>query len=202
MLAAEPILVALAHHGLLLKQDKALPSVVGLLTGESLRTSWWSHPKANLIFAVLAHLSNHPDVLVTKLLYRKDTLVHRSLWPALLAVATARKPWQLEGLSPPALSLLQRLDRGDGPIRAIGAPVKQLEARLLAHARDIHTDSGHHEMELESWPTWSARAGTTALPSLPRATAILEHAVSALGAPLKALPWPVASPQKLPRRKA
>src|SRR4026207_520027 len=101
MLAAQPILAALAHHGLLLKQDKALPSVVGLLTADSLRTSWWSHSKANLIFAVLAHLSDHPDVLVTKLLYRKDTLVHRSLWPALLAVATTRAPWPLDGLSPP-----------------------------------------------------------------------------------------------------
>jgi len=200
MLAAEPVLAALAQHGLLLKQDKSLPSVVGLLTGESLRTSWWSHPKANLIFAVLAHLSNHPDVLVTKLLYRKDTLVHRSLWPALLAVATAREPWQLDGLSPSALSLLQRLDRGDGPIRAIGAPVKQLEARLLAHAREIHTDAGHHEMELESWQSWSARSRSTARPSGPQATAILEQAVAALGAPRKSLPWPAASPKKLPRK--
>jgi hypothetical protein len=193
MVAALPVLAALAHHSLLFKQDKTAPSVVGLLTGESLRTSWWSHPRANLIFAVLAYLANHPDVLVTKLLYRKDTLVHRSLWPALLAVACAREPWQLAGLSAPALRLLQRLDRGDGPIRAIGAPVKELEARLLARAHEVHTDSGHHEMELESWPAWSARTGCAALPSLPRARAVLEQATLALGAPLKALPWPAAS---------
>ena len=193
MNAAEPVLAALARYGLLLKQDKAVPSVVGLITGESLRTSWWSHPKANLIFAVLGYLADHPDVLVTKLLYRKDTLVHRALWPALLAVASAREPWQLAGLSAPARRLLARLDRGDGPIRAIGAPVKELEARLLAPAHEIHTDSGHHEMELEAWPAWSARAGCAALASLPQARAMLEQATLALGAPLKALPWPAAN---------
>jgi hypothetical protein len=201
MLAAEPVLAALAHHGLLLKQDKTVPSVVGLLTGESLRTSWWSHPKADLIFAVLAHLANHPDVLVTKLLYRKDTLVHRSLWPALLAVATAHEPWQLAGLTAPALSLLQRLDRGDGPIRAIGAPAKELEVRLLAPALEVHTDAGHHEMELEPWAAWAARKNCAALPSVAQATAVLEQAATALGAPLNALPWPLANAQKISRRR-
>ena len=86
MRPAGRVLAALGDQGLLLKQDKLVPSVVGILTGESLRTSWWSHPKARLIFSVLSELADHPDVLFTKLLWQKDTLVHRSLWPALLAV--------------------------------------------------------------------------------------------------------------------
>jgi hypothetical protein len=193
MSSAEPVLAALAHYGLLLKQDKAVPSVVGILTGESLRTSWWSHPKAHLIFAVLSELADHPDVLVTKLLYRKETLVHRSLWPALLAVAGSREPWQVRGLSGSARSLLQRIDRGDGPVRATGVAVKELEARLLARTHEIHTESGRHEMALEPWHAWSMRVGCGAIQSVPHGQKVLEQATTKLGAPLKALPWQATS---------
>ena len=184
------VLTALAGKGLLLKQDKALPNVVGILTGESLRTSWWSHPKAHLIFAVLSELADHPDVLFTKLLHHKDTLVHRSLWPAVLAVGTARDQWQLQGLSGEAKRLLERLGRGGGPVRAVGAPVKELETRVLVTTQEIHTASGRHEMALESWHAWSRRVGCSASQSVPRARKALEEAAATLGAPLKALPWP------------
>lgn len=183
------VLAALADNGLLLKQDKALPNVVGILTGESLRTSWWSHPKAHLIFAVLSELAAHPDVLVTKLLYRKDTFVHKSLWPAVLTVGTAREQWQVQGLSGDAKSLLDRLDKGDGVVRAVGAPVKELEARLLVTTQEVHTASGRHEMALESWRSWSSRMECTAMRSVPRARKVLEEAAVKLGAPLKSLPW-------------
>src|SRR6266853_616566 len=75
------VLQTLVRFGLLLKQDKHLPSVVTILTGEPLATSWWSHPQSQLIFRVLSALADHPEVLVTKLLLSKDTLVHRTLWP-------------------------------------------------------------------------------------------------------------------------
>src|SRR4030095_1027726 len=107
------VLAALADNGLLLKQDKTLPNVVGILTGESLSSSWWSHPKSHLIFAVLSELADHPDVLVTKMLYGKDTLVHKSLWRAVLALGKAREPWQMHLLSDEAKSFLERLDAGD-----------------------------------------------------------------------------------------
>ena len=193
MRPADRVLAALAANGLLLTQDKRLPNVVGILTGESLRTSWWSHPKAHLIFSVLSELADHPDVLFTKLLYRKDTLVHRSLWPAVLAVGDARGQWQVQGLSGGAKRLLQRLDRGDGSVRATGAPVNELEARLLATAQEIHTESGRHEMALESWHAWSRRVGCSAIRSIPRARKALEEASVTLGAPFRALPWPVKS---------
>lgn len=75
------VLTTLAHSGLLLKQDKTLPNVVGLVVGESLSTSWWSPPKADVGFAVLSELSEHSDVLFTKLVAKKDTLLHRSCGP-------------------------------------------------------------------------------------------------------------------------
>jgi hypothetical protein len=187
---ADRVVAALLAHGILFKQDKSLPSVVGILTGESLKGSWWSHPKGRLIFAVLSRLADHPDVLFTKLLYRKDTLVHRTLWPSLLAVGRSREPWQVAGLSAGAKRILKALDEGDADLRASGPAVKEVEMRLLAAAREEHTESGRHEMRLVSWQTWSSRAGCRPARSVIRARAELERAASSLGAPPEALPWP------------
>ena len=188
MQALDRVLANLADKGLLLKQDKELPSVVGLVTGESLRTSWWSHPKGRLIFAVLSELADNPDVLFTKLLLRKDTLVHRSLFPAVLAVGRARDRWQLSGLSREAKRLLERVGGGE-QVRASGAPVKQLEARLLATTRQVHTASGRHAIALESWNAWSRGVRCRPAASVPRARKMLEEAAIALGASREALPW-------------
>ena len=192
-------LAALAEKGLLLKQDKTFPNVVGILTGESLRTSWWSHPEARLIFSVLSELADHPDVLFTKLLCRKDTLVHRSLWPAVLAVGSARDRWQVQGLSVDAKCLLERLGKGGGPVCAVGLPVKELERRLLVTTREVHTKSGRHEMALESWQAWSRRVSCTGIPSVSRARKALEDAAVRLGAPLTSLLWPTRASPPHPR---
>jgi hypothetical protein len=186
---AASVYAALAHHGLLLKQDKDVPSVVGIVTGESLRTSWWSHPKSHLIFSVLTALSDHPQVTLTKLLARKDTLVHSDLWPALLAVGSARAEWQLRGLSAAAAALLQRVDRTGAGIHATGAACKELQERLLAPAHEIHAAGGHHETVIEPWSTWSSRMNCTALAGIDDARERLEQATRKLGAPRKWLPW-------------
>src|SRR5260221_9846327 len=163
---AARVLKALSRFGLLLTQDKRLPNVVTIVTGESLQTSWWSHPKAHLIFSVLSELSEHPDVLFTKLLGGKAPLVHRTLWPALLAIAEAREPWQRHDLSAPAGKLLDQATRSEAPVRASGPAVKELVSRLLVHAREVHTEAGRHEMAVELWPVWAARVGVEPLESL------------------------------------
>ena len=188
MQPTQEILHVLADRGLLLTQDKSLPNVVTLLTGQSLRNSWWSHPKARLIFAVLSDLAQHPDVLFTKLLYGKVTLLHRRLWSQFLAVASAREPWQLRGLSPKAGRLLRTL-KAKGSVQASGVGAKELEVRLLAHADEVHTESGRHEIRLEAWHIWSQRVGKNAIPSVSQARRALEEAARELGAPLTALPW-------------
>jgi hypothetical protein len=187
--AAGSVYAALAHYGLLLKQDKVIPSVVGLVTGESLRTSWWGHPQSHRIFRTLSELSDHPDVMFAKLLAGKDTLVHSSLWPALLAVGSARAAWQLQGLSAPAAALLARIDRSADGIHATGAACKEIQARLLAAAHEIHGADGRHEMVVERWSTWSALTGCNALTSLDEARRVLEQAAAKLGAPAGWLPW-------------
>jgi hypothetical protein len=187
------VLAALTRHGLLLKQDKSLLNVVGIVTGESLRTSWWSHPKSHLIFSVLTRLADDPRVLFVKLLDRKDTVVHSSLWPALLAVGSAREQWQTQGLSTSAAGLLKRIDRGNSEVRSTGRVAKELQIRLLATAHEVHTESGRHELLLESWSAWSDRVGCKPLKSSAVGRQILEQATVSLGAPLKALPWPARS---------
>ena len=185
----ESVFAALTRYGLLLKQDKSIPSVVGIVTGESLRTSWWSHPKAHLIFFVLSKLADDPRVLITKLLDRKDTFVHSSLWPALLAVGSAREAWQTQGLSASAADLLKRIERSDSGVRTTGPVAKELQNRLLATAHEVHTDSGRHEMVLESWAAWSNRASCKALVCSADGRQILEQAAKSLGAQRKVLPW-------------
>jgi len=181
------ILAQLRRHGLLLKQDKALPSVVGLVTGEVLAASWWSHPRAKEIFELLQGLSERPDVLETKLIGGKVTFVIGALWPAWLGVVTSGESWQIAGLSVAAKELLSRVKRA-GELEASGAVVKELEQRLLLRSEQRHTASGKHVLVLESWENWADRRAVRALPVV-RSKVVLERAASSLGAPLSALPW-------------
>jgi len=190
------VLAALERTGLLLKQDKHLPSVVTLLAGAPLSSSWWSHPDSRSMFRVLSELSHHPDVLLTKLLLAKDTFVHRNLWPAFLAVAGAREPWQVAGLSGQARRLLASIDRAATPVRSAGATAKELIARLLVYATEFHTDEGRHEIALQSWSSWRAQAGVLVLDSVDDARGALEDASRRLGAPPTALPWLADKPSR------
>lgn len=189
MRSPKQILRHLAKRGLLLVQDKTLPSVVGIITGESLRGSWWAHPKGKQIFSLLNALVDHPDVLVAKLVAGKDTLVHRHLWPALVSVVTPAQPWQLRGLSAPARRLLGRVSR-EGAVHVSGAPAKELASRLLVCTSQEHTTSGKHALRLESWDAWALRVACGSRLPAPAARDVLEEATIALGAPLSALPWP------------
>jgi hypothetical protein len=190
--AAAPLLRALEEHGLLLLQDRALANAVTAITGESLRGSWWSHPRAHDIFQAVTALADHPDVVATKLVAGKVTFVHRRLWAALAGVAVSEEPWQREGLSPEARRLWGRL-RKEGSVAASGPAARELEGRLLVRAKQIHTETGAHRLELETWSAWARRVRCRKLPS-EAARRLLEEAVERLGAPLSALPWPRATP--------
>jgi hypothetical protein len=188
MRADDRIRRELRARGLLLKQDKRLPNVVTLVTGESLATSWWSHPSAREIFALLSRLADQPDVLFAKLLFGKVTLVHRRLWPAFLSAATSGEDWQKEGLSDSARRLFLEVRR-KGAARASGPTVQELERRFLLRTEEIHTESGRHETVLEEWATWARRVDCVEIPSAERGKVALEQAALSLGAALSALPW-------------
>jgi hypothetical protein len=183
------VLSALERFGILLKQDKRLLNVVTIVTGEAPSTSWWSHPKGKLIFRVLDELSDHPDVLFTKLISGKDTLVHRSLWPAFLAVAAGDEAWQRRGLSTRARQLLERVRRARKPLLSSGPTVKELTDRLLVNSVQVHTESGQHQTALEAWSLWARRNDVKAERSFAAACSALEGACEGIGAPVKMLPW-------------
>jgi hypothetical protein len=181
-------LIELESGGLLLLQDKSFPNVVTIVTGEALAGSWWSYPRSREIFGWVNELSEHTDVLVTKLLGGKVTFVHRRLWSAFLAVASAREPCQTAGLSRAARALLNRVDGADGVLSS-GPPATELERRLLVHGGQIHTESGRHRTRLETWKAWALRSGCQPSGTAALGRAILEEAVSKLGGSVRCLPW-------------
>lgn len=149
----------LERRGLLLMTDPELPSVTGIVAGEPVRGSWWSHPKARAIYTVLEALEDDEAALFVKLVAKKVTLVHRSLWPELFTVAMAKEGWQTKGLSPGAHALSKRVER-DGSLRATkneARSARELEERLLAHGAQEHTETGAHAKVLETWARCASR---------------------------------------------
>ena len=179
-LSERSLAVALDQYGLLLLQDKVLPSVVGIITGERVAGSWWSHPRAQEIYRRLQELEAAGDAMATKLINGKVTFVHRRLWPALAGVGSARAEWQMRGLSSAARRLLARVDE-EKSVHASGPAAKDLQKKLLVDAHEEHTASGKHVTVLKSWP----RARLTPAQGQRQ----LEEAAAALGASVMALPW-------------
>jgi len=183
---------------LLLLSDPKRKNAIQILTGAFPRGSWWSHPDANRIYDILQTVERHPDVLQAKLLAGKVTFIHRRLWPALLAVASAREGWQMEGLSPGAEKMLVALEaipgpQAEGAVEPVEPPsrtaIKELEARLLARSESVHSSSGKHVTRLESLTAWARRVGCAPAPSLAQSKLALAAAAAQLGPPPTALPW-------------
>jgi hypothetical protein len=76
------------EHGVVLVAAKGpVPKLTEAIAGEPIVGSWWGHPKGHEIFAVLEVVTSDEDVLVCRAVNGKVTLVHRRLWPALIAAA-------------------------------------------------------------------------------------------------------------------
>jgi hypothetical protein len=193
MATTESLVARLDECGLLLQHDYALPSLVTIVVGEPVRGSWWSHPRAHAIFECLNDLTAHPDVLTAKLVSGKVTLIHRRLWPALLAVASAHEPWQFAGLPAAARDLYQSVELY-GMLMAPGRNAKQLEQRLLVHSAQVHTEAGRHETRLERWSLWAERSGCQNLPAANEGQRQIEVATLGLGGAVRLLPWHRARP--------
>lgn len=84
----EQALAFVEEHGVVLQAARgAVPSFAQHVAGEPIRGSWWAHPKGHQIFELASAVSEHPDVLVCKLVDGKITYVHRRLWAALVKLA-------------------------------------------------------------------------------------------------------------------
>ena len=202
------IVGVLDRDGVLLLSDPLLPSLTGLVVGEPIGGSWWGHPRGNEIYHLLNALAEHPQVLMVKLVSAKVTFVHQRLWPAVVGVGQSRAAWQLDGLTHASEFLLGlvdesgRLDWDDIPpflppdqTRATES-VRALESRLLAHATEVHTPSGAHAKNLETWHSWIARVDARAqIPTGIEAQQQLESVMEMLNRCYAAhgrLPWQTA----------
>lgn len=177
----------LAEIGLLLLQDKVLPSVVGLFTQRVVSGSWWGIPEGRAIFVCVESIEEN-DAVATRLINRRVTFVHRRLWPALVTLGAASEAWKTNGISDDAKGLLTKM-ANESERLAVGPPARELQERLLVAATSVHTESGRHEIKVESWPAWAARHGVKPLASVAAAREELEVAASRLGAKPATLPW-------------
>jgi hypothetical protein len=203
------VLAALERWGLLFAQDAKLPSVTTLVAVAPVAGSWWPHPRNREIYDSFGRLER-AETFSARLLDGKWVYVHARLVPAVHAVAASGEPWQEHGLSPAAAKLLRTLRRGGevlldaavdvGARRAAARAATELERRLLAESREVHTSSGHHARR---WNAWHAPRHPR-LPNVQAARRALEDAVAAMNAAHGAtarLPWqrPASSRRKARR---
>jgi hypothetical protein len=139
---------------------------------------------------VLSELAEQPDVLFAILLSGKVTLIHRSLWSALLAAVSNGEAWQTRGLPPSTRRLLRSILDSPDAVVVDGADVKELERRLLVHTRETHTESGRHALAAQPWAAWAKTARVKPLRSADAGRQRIENAARAIGASPAALPWP------------
>ena len=92
----EEALAFVRAHGVVLESAAGpVPSLAAEIAGESVRGTWWSHPRSHEIFRVTRAVRDSPDVLVCRLVAGKITFVHRRLWRALVAAAASFEPARL-----------------------------------------------------------------------------------------------------------
>jgi hypothetical protein len=83
------VLAFIERHGLVLASARhpTVPSLAAAVAGEPITGSWWAHPRSHAIFAALSSLDARDDVVFTRLVDGKLTIVHARLWPVLAALA-------------------------------------------------------------------------------------------------------------------
>jgi hypothetical protein len=78
------------EQGVVLQSARGpVPNLAEQIAGESIRGSWWGHASGHEIFAVLSGLRASGDVVATRLIEGRVTLVHRRIWPALSVLLIA-----------------------------------------------------------------------------------------------------------------
>jgi hypothetical protein len=86
-------------NGVVLESARGpVPNLAEAIVGETVRGSWWSHPRANEILVATRAVRGFADVLVCRLIDGKVTYIHRRLWPALVRLADRIPPERLAAL--------------------------------------------------------------------------------------------------------
>lgn len=105
----------LREQGVVLQSARGpVPNLAEHVAGERIRGSWWGHPSGHEIFNVLEDLLASPDVVATRLINGRVTLIHRRVWPALVRLAD-RFPAE-------RLAAVDEVHTASGAHRAIAVP--------------------------------------------------------------------------------
>jgi hypothetical protein len=114
------------------------PRLVDAIAGETVRGSWWGHPRGREIFRVLSAVQASDQVLACKLLAGKVTLVHRRLWPALVRLAGSFEAAQLAWVADEHTAQGHHVSRSTPfpdwvpeDVRREGAALSEAQARSL-----------------------------------------------------------------------
>jgi hypothetical protein len=75
-------------QGIVLQSARGpLPNVAEFIAGEPIRGSWWGHHAGKEIYEILNALDESPDIVTTRLVDAKVTLIHSRVWPAIVRAA-------------------------------------------------------------------------------------------------------------------
>jgi len=76
------------EQGVVLQSARGpVPNVAQFVAGEPIRGSWWGHSAAKEIYDILNALDDSSDIVTTRLVNTKVTLLHCRIWPAIVRVA-------------------------------------------------------------------------------------------------------------------
>lgn len=131
-MTARRALAFVRQHGLVLQSAHAdgVPTLVDFIAGGRIRGSWWGHPLGRQIFQVLGEVWDSGDVVALRLIAGKVTLAHRTVWPALVALA--------DEIGRPRLAAVREEHTPSGKHRTISTPFPEwVPKEVLAAAKKL-----------------------------------------------------------------
>ena len=165
LIMTQEIKKKIEDYGLLLEADPDFPSIVGLVTGEKIKGSWWGHRKGHKIFSISRKIRDEADILVIKLISGKVTYVHKRLWTDLISIFIAKQNWQIGKMSKNGKRILELVEKA-GVIRAdnmetqttnkfnkidLNKAINEIEKGLLIFCNEVHTEKRYHVKLLKTW---------------------------------------------------
>jgi hypothetical protein len=111
-----------------------VPNVAQFIAGEPIAGSWWGHAAGKEIYAILSELDDHPDLVSTRLIKHKITLLHARVWPSVVRVS------DVLGLE--RLAAIHSEHSASGAHRSIDVPYPSwVPATVLAEASQLSVET-------------------------------------------------------------
>ncbi len=139
----------------------SLPALAEAIAGRALTGSWMADREVFRIYAMRKAVTKARSVVAVPLVLGKETLLDRSLAPAVarLAADPARRQIALSRLPPVSRRLLAQVE-AEGEVRMDRVPIPTVQSRkarlllereLLVVSKDVHTERGYHTAVVIPW---------------------------------------------------